>query len=147
MDPRFRPNLLQALTRSPFHPCSTLDPTVYFSNNRTVHSDRNGSCRLPNPELFPYLARTLAAKKIKQEVKKESDDSLDAVDAAAVMLSLKNGPRYQYKKERLSFQVITNSPSEDHTYSASENFASVKEEFDSDDERLVFLIKKYLPNR
>jgi hypothetical protein len=31
---QFRPNLLQALTRSPFHPCSTLDKNAYV--NKTV---------------------------------------------------------------------------------------------------------------
>lgn len=137
VDPQFRPNLLQALTRSPFHPCSTLDPTAYFNNNRPTSSDKNGPCRLPNPELFPYLSRTLAASEMKHQVKLEmSDDSLDAVDAAAVMLSLKNGPRYRHRKEKVAFQVITNSPSEDHTYSASENLTiSTDEAFESDDEK------------
>lgn len=131
VDPQFRPNLLQTLTRSPFHPCSTLDPTQYFSNKTT---DKNSSSpHLANPEVFPYLSRTLASNEIKQEV---SDDSLDAVDAAAVMLSLKNGPRYRHRKDKTSFQVITNSPSEDHTYSASENLtASNDEAFESDDEK------------
>lgn len=78
--------------------------------------------RLPNPELFPYLAKKLASvPELKYEntnaVKKE--DALNDVDAAAVMLSLKNGTNY--KRDKLFWQVITTSPSQDHTYSAADN--------------------------
>lgn len=45
----------------------------------------NGSGRLPDPELFPYLARRLAAV--------EGTDPLDDVHAAAAMLQLKHGSR------------------------------------------------------
>lgn len=54
-------------------------------------------------------------------IKSEREESLDAVDAAAVMLSLKNGPRVSGKKEKCTWQVITTSPSQDHTYSAADN--------------------------
>lgn len=65
-----------------------------------------------------------------------SDDSLDAVDAATVMLSLRNGPRHQHRKSKTSFQIITNSPSEDHTYSAIENVVvSPDIAFESDEEK------------
>lgn len=78
--------------------------------------------RLPNPELFPYLAKKLASvPELKYEntnaVKKEV--ALNDVDAAAVMLSLKNGTNY--KSDKLFWQVITTSPSQDHTYSAADN--------------------------
>lgn len=29
VDEQYRPNLIQALTRSPFHPCSNIEKTVY----------------------------------------------------------------------------------------------------------------------
>ena len=64
-----------------------------------------------------------------------SDDSLDAVDAAAVMLSLRNGPKYRQRKSNM-WQVITTSPSQDHTYSAAENLGD--EAFESEDERYLF---------
>lgn len=131
VDPQFRPNLLQALTRSPFHPCSTLDPSVYFNKTKQVPAatqEKNAITRLPNPELFPYLSSEMN-KLVKSEI---SDDSLDAVDAAAVMLSLRNGPKYRTKR----IPVVTTSPSQDHTYSAAENTrASPDEAFESDDER------------
>lgn len=48
----------------------------------------------------------------------KQSDSLDDVDAAAVMLSLKNGTNY--KRDNGLWQVITTSPSQDHTYSAAD---------------------------
>lgn len=51
-------------------------------------------------------------------VKKE-EDALNDVDAAAVMLSLRNGTNY--RREKGFWQVITTSPSQDHTYSAADN--------------------------
>lgn len=69
---------------------------------------------------------------VKSEI---SDDSLDAVDAAAVMLSLRHGAsRPKQKKNANIWQVITTSPSQDHTYSAAEN-NFVDEAFESDEER------------
>lgn len=50
-------------------------------------------------------------------VKKE--EALNDVDAAAVMLSLKNG--INYRRDKGFWQVITTSPSQDHTYSAADN--------------------------
>lgn len=144
VDQQFRPNLLQALTRSPFHPCSTLDPCTYFSLPRssaiTQEAQKNPP-RLPNPELFPYLSRRLAASEVKTET---SDDSLDAMDAANVMLQLKHGPRMLKDRRRRSVkmnnpidlvQVITTSPSEDHTYSAATSYGSGSpdEAFESDE--------------
>ena len=60
------------------------------------------SSRLPNPDLFPYLSRRLAASGVEglrsRDIAADSDttddaDSLDDVDAAAAMLALKHGPR------------------------------------------------------
>lgn len=95
---------------------------------------------MPNPELYPFLSRKLAStelincRRIKSEA---SDESLDAVDAATVMLSLKNGPRYRQKREKGHYQVITTSPSQDHTYSAADSLdpLGTDEIFESDDER------------
>lgn len=82
-----------------------------------------------------------------------SDDSLDAMDAANVMLALKHGPRMLKDRRRRSVkqvnsplelvQVITTSPSEDHTYSAATSFGSGSpdEAFESD-ERLVNFYRK-----
>ncbi|KAJ8922653.1 hypothetical protein NQ315_007685 [Exocentrus adspersus] len=123
VDPQYKPNLIQALNRSPFHPCSTLESSPnHNSKPQPVVSDKNSIYRLPNPDLFPFLSRKLAATGLinRNTVKVEREESLDAVDAAAVMLSLKNGPRV-IGKEKCAWQVITTSPSQDHTYSAADN--------------------------
>lgn len=132
VDQQYRPNLLQALTRSPFHPCSTLSPGPYYNiESKQSHEKNSSVSRLPNPELFPFLS-TEMNKLVKTEV--TSDDSLDAVDAAAVMLSLRNGPRVRQRKQ--SHQIITTSPSQDHTYSAADTVnGSPDEAFESDDDR------------
>ncbi|PNF14703.1 hypothetical protein B7P43_G10251 [Cryptotermes secundus] len=115
VDPVFRPNLMQALQKAPFHPYTTLDRVSMVTNRVQVNSTtepigRNefmvikSSSRLPNPELFPYLSRRLAASGVEglrnRDVAADSDttttddaDSLDDVDAAAAMLALKHGPR------------------------------------------------------
>lgn len=54
-----------------------------------------------------------------------SDDSLDAAEAANVMLSLRNGTTCNNNtKPKKVWKVITTSPSQDHTYSAAENLNS-----------------------
>lgn len=48
---------------------------------------------MPDPELFPYLSRRLAASGFDvSETEPNGDDPLDDVDAAAAMLELKHGP-------------------------------------------------------
>lgn len=151
VDQQYRPNLLQALTRSPYHPCSTLDPTVYLNkirpdrntisnnnnkpttpNNNNSYSSRNSSnCSSPqmmvNEQQFTYY---LPPSSVKKEV--ISDDSLDEVDAAAVMLSLRNPTRKMFRRNNM---IITTSPSQDHTYSAADNYnGSPDEAFESGDE-------------
>lgn len=129
VDPAYRPNLLQALSKTPFHPYSNLDRIYMVSTkaaffNRqlgetvngqsqgniprpaaspetvSVSSSKPAGANVPDPELFPYLARRLGS----------SGGGLDAlgttglatstsgvhsedVDAAAAMLALKHGPR------------------------------------------------------
>ncbi|KAK9870077.1 hypothetical protein WA026_006172 [Henosepilachna vigintioctopunctata] len=142
VDPQFKPNLIQALTRSPFHPCSNLDVSSYLTNNATTKTgltekDTSASAnRLPDPQLFPYLSKTLASVEMNDRIKTDpSDDSLDEMDAATVMLSLKNGPTMRQKRK--VWQVITTSPSQDHTYSAANALicSERNEAPESDDER------------
>lgn len=61
---------------------------------RKAQSGNISGGRLPDPELFPYLSRRLAASGMdsgETEINSE-DESLDDVDAAAAMLELKHGP-------------------------------------------------------
>lgn len=151
VDPQYKPNLIQALNRSPFHPCASIDPTLYSLSSKTNQSssrdDRNGlrGSNLPNPELFPFLSKKLAATgmavdggKVKRE---QQEESLDAADAAAVMLSLKHSARVNSVKQEM--QVITTSPSQDHTYSAADSGDNEDEAFESDeDKRRVKLARR-----
>lgn len=115
VDPLYRPNLMQALQKAPFHPYTPVDRVSVVTNRVQVNSPsgpvgRNefvvikSSSRLPNPDLFPYLSRRLAASGVEglrsRDMAADSDttttddaDSLDDVDAAAAMLALKHGPR------------------------------------------------------
>lgn len=130
VDPQYKPNLIQALNRSPFHHCSTIEQSHQTNGVRQVPvENKERTYRLPNPELFPYLAKKLASvpdmkygnTNVNVSVKKE-EDALNDVDAAAVMLSLRNGTNY--RREKGFWQVITTSPSQDHTYSAADNVQS-----------------------
>ncbi|KAF7278613.1 uncharacterized protein LOC143191359 isoform X2 [Rhynchophorus ferrugineus] len=141
VDPQYKPNLIQALNRSPFHPCSTIDASSYTTSTPIKPANmekapviyRNPN--LPNPELFPFLSKKLAATgmdEIKPKIKTEQEESLDAVDAAAVMLSLKNATRINGRQD---LQVITTSPSQDHTYSAADSGDNEDEAFESDEDK------------
>ncbi|GFV67711.1 forkhead box protein N3 [Trichonephila clavipes] len=93
IDPEFRPNLLQALQKAPsmanleFNHLSYLSPT--FCQNGKIESEikpcllvsSQEAIQIPSPELFPFLSRRLASSMKDPEV-----------DAAATMLTLKNGP-------------------------------------------------------
>lgn len=148
VDPQYKPNLIQALNRSPFHPVSTLESS--YQMEKPPANDRPSIYRLPNPDLFPYLAKKLASTEMNghtaytprikmEEVRYKVDDtrikmedSLDAVDAAAVMLSLKNSQPKNLECHATDFlQVITNSPSQDHTYSAADSENGVPEDGDN----------------
>lgn len=51
VDERFRPNLLQALTRSPFHPCSALENVAsnqHSNSTNGIVSHANVNNRLPS---------------------------------------------------------------------------------------------------
>ncbi|CAH2005214.1 unnamed protein product [Acanthoscelides obtectus] len=129
VDPQYKPNLIQALSRSPLHPCTSAEQG---SSTKTVQGtpEKPAVYRLPNPDLFPYLSKKLAATEmnhdaVKVKVEQEGVDSkepLNEADAAAVMLSLKNGTsNHRREGGKCTWQVITTSPSQDHTYSAAEN--------------------------
>lgn len=108
VDEQYRPNLIQALTRSPFHPCSSIEKSVFKAANsmpvaaalKTTPAGKERplspkllNSRLPNPEHFPFLARRLAAMDDDQDEAKWRADSIDDVNAAAAMLALKHGPK------------------------------------------------------
>nr|CAH7731599.1 unnamed protein product [Callosobruchus chinensis] len=132
VDPQYKPNLIQALSRSPMHPCTSVEkngsPYRLAKSGQGAAAEKPSVYRLPNPDLFPYLSRKLAASemtydasKVKvEEIEIKKQEPLNEVDAAAVMLSLKNGTS-NHRREKCSWQVITTSPSQDHTYSAAEN--------------------------
>ncbi|XP_076321763.1 forkhead box protein N3-like [Tachypleus tridentatus] len=152
IDPQFRPNLLQALRKSPSSSFSHMPSLDYImrsdeDNNRDKPlplAPTQSNINLPSPELFPYLSKRLSASTVKDP----------EVDAAATMLALKNGPSLRsmhnyceesentispsgrkQRRQRLRIRkvisgiqskyhhsetpVVTNSPSEDHNYSAS----------------------------
>lgn len=63
VEQQYRQNLIQALTRSPFHPCATIDKTPYKnsssrSQDPTSNSTKNG--RPLDAELFPRLSKFMA---------------------------------------------------------------------------------------
>ncbi|XP_050714730.1 uncharacterized protein LOC126997597 isoform X3 [Eriocheir sinensis] len=126
VDPAYRPNLLQALSKTPFHPYSNLDRIYLVStkagyNNKQLGEGASGQgsgtaaarpastpvespaaspikpsgANVPDPELFPYLARRLGSSgpgAVGMEVVGSGVHSED-VDAAAAMLALKHGSR------------------------------------------------------
>lgn len=134
VDEQYRPNLIQALTRSPFHPMPSIEKSLTKAMNSmptqlrttpvrdvrptspsvTKHNSKpKQSLALSNPEVFPFLARRLAAMDGKQsdktylvgdavngtgvnvddDTKTWHADSIEDVHAAAAMLALKHGPR------------------------------------------------------
>ncbi|XP_063695504.1 probable cyclin-dependent serine/threonine-protein kinase DDB_G0292550 isoform X2 [Culicoides brevitarsis] len=87
VDDQYRPNLIQALTRSPFHPISpSIEKSVMKAANSMPSSNRStpnknlpnntntmtqpgilkDGSRLPDPQHFPFLARRLAAMETDQ---------------------------------------------------------------------------------
>ncbi|KAK8729627.1 hypothetical protein OTU49_008575, partial [Cherax quadricarinatus] len=114
VDGAYRPNLLQALSKTPFHPYSNLDRIYMVSTKNTHHKRPVGqtstpedtsttvapprpptSANIPDPELFPYLARCLGStpgSALGTALGSPGVQSED-VDAAAAMLALKHGPR------------------------------------------------------
>lgn len=97
VDAQYRPNLIQALSRSPFPPPNPGGT----SPDKTSSSRKNsgggvtgggGGSRLPDPVLFPYLSRRLASSNIDGEGSEEAEFDSDVDAAAAAMLSFKHGP-------------------------------------------------------
>lgn len=161
IDPEFRPNLLQAMRKTPCFPYTQLNwasPTPHIvpssqqdNGDQALSADPSqAQNNVPSPMLFPFLSKRLAASSTKDQ----------DVDAAATMLALQNGPSIHlppsddeddeeeegyrdsppspivFTKKHLRLRqratsefirtppatnstVITTSPSEDHTYSAS----------------------------
>ncbi|XP_026281428.1 forkhead box protein N3 isoform X2 [Frankliniella occidentalis] len=118
VDPVFRPNLLQSISKAPVNNLTFLErPSNNLSNLGSSEMKANGNSskymssvnhktlnkvsRLPNAELFPFLSRRLAASGVEipgvvrlgENNEGDSDDEEDEVDAAQAMLSLKHGPR------------------------------------------------------
>ncbi|XP_034255685.1 forkhead box protein N3-like [Thrips palmi] len=116
VDPVFRPNLLQSISKAPVNSLTFLErPSSHLMNLNGPEPKSNGNSlkylgsnsqkgqnkvsRLPNAELFPFLSRRLAASGVeipgvsRLEIEGETDDEEDEVDAAQAMLSLKHGPR------------------------------------------------------
>lgn len=130
VDPVFRPNLVQALMKAPYHPYTNLD-----RNNSAPHFQRRRSESSGSEE--------------------EEEVPLDEEDAAAAMLVLKHGPlarfhirRDEYhKRHKLSSQVNTKDgrhrvnyrkeddyngggrQPDDHTYSSVESVLEPDEAF------------------
>ncbi|XP_077302678.1 uncharacterized protein LOC143923059 isoform X2 [Arctopsyche grandis] len=127
VDDHYRNNLLQAFSRSPFHPCcptahspSPSRPSSPMNSDVQDSMENNGVKGAPNPELFPFLSRRLAESTTKSSEltadalsDHDSCDSLDEVVAAAMVLALKHGPGV------LPPPLISSCPTQDHTYSAA----------------------------
>ncbi|KAJ8684078.1 hypothetical protein QAD02_019870 [Eretmocerus hayati] len=119
VDAQYRPNLIQALSRSPFPPPTATN----FGTTPDKIARKVSNSRLPDPVLFPYLSKRLASSNIDDGPEVEFDSDVDA--AAAAMLSFKHGPVIlNHNQDRKSKQtpekmvpVITRSSTEDHTYS------------------------------
>ncbi|XP_071440776.1 forkhead box protein N3-like [Hetaerina americana] len=87
VDDIFRPNLLQALRKAPFHPHTQLERVSVITNRLNVKSpsppsddcivlsDAKSNCNVPDPELFPLLSRRLAAASGKDPPKMPADAS------------------------------------------------------------------------
>jgi hypothetical protein len=111
VDPTYRPNLLQALQKAPFHPYTTLDRINMVTSRHPGAAGngaggrggdgRNAAGRMPDPELFPFLARRLAASarptSPPRASRRGSDssgaDMDDDVCAATAIMQLKHGSR------------------------------------------------------
>ena len=95
VDAQYRPNLIQALSRSPFPPPTAANITAGANGGTGATSTEKQprtkpNSRLPDPRLFPYLSRRLATTNAGENAEVEFDSDVDA--AAAAMLSFKHGP-------------------------------------------------------
>lgn len=148
IDPAYRPNLLQALRKTPYHPYHQLQMTSTQPQNYMLYQSLPNSGRtilpltqrpVPNtvsPHLFPFLSRRLAqtAFDVDNEIK----------DVAQTLVALKGsikkelpdnsvnediGPTWRHHKRSYSSSInqrrpsspviVTDHPSLDHAYSSS----------------------------
>lgn len=147
IDPDYRPNLLQALRKTPYHPYHQLQMLAnpqpqpqytYIHDGKQITGPLPLSPRMgPNtvsPHLFPFLSKRLAQSN-------NNDIDSDIQDVAQTLVSLKglstkdnNNSMLQrirmkrkqrqlgsrsLKRRHLEDVVFTTNPSEDHTYSAT----------------------------
>ncbi|BFZ07354.1 hypothetical protein BsWGS_10393 [Bradybaena similaris] len=143
IDPAYRPNLLQALRKTPYHPYHQLQMTSTQSQNYIQCQNLPGCGRtvlpltqrpVPNtvsPHLFPFLSRRLAQTSfdvdnemkdvaqtlvaLKSSYKKELSDSSSEEDT---------GPTWRHHKKFVSMRpsspvVVTDHPYDDHAYSST----------------------------
>ncbi|KAJ8887988.1 hypothetical protein PR048_007473 [Dryococelus australis] len=100
VDSLYRPNLVQALQKAPYHPYTSsehgggkeyIPSSAHLSRHNTVAVFKS-SQRAPRPgTLVPRLDMFLPRRQQPEDV--DDPDSLDDVDAAAAMLALKHGHR------------------------------------------------------
>nr|XP_023026448.1 forkhead box protein N2-like [Leptinotarsa decemlineata] len=123
IDPKYKPSLIQALNRSPINSLST------FNNSSSLDcfSNKSSTSHSPDSDRFPSLARELSENTIDDSDYKANLDSLEAVDAATVMLSLNRGTSF---KNMECPPVIMTSPSQDHTYSSADSGNSIRIELE-----------------
>ncbi|KAL3213887.1 hypothetical protein MRX96_007297 [Rhipicephalus microplus] len=161
IDPEFRPNLLQAMRKTPCFPYTHLNwaaPSTPHSVPSQDDGDKASSPdpsqaqnNVPSPTLFPFLSKRLAASSTKdqdvdaaaaamlalqnvtsilpplsgEEDEEEENDGCQASPPSPVMFTKKHLRLRNRSSEvaqtpgSANATVITSSPSEDHTYSAS----------------------------
>lgn len=173
IDPDYRPNLLQALRKTPYHPYHQLQMLANPQPTQQYHYVPNGIRPLPltprigpnsiSPHLFPFLSKRLA-----QSNNDSYDIDRDIQDVAHTLVSLKglgsrgsparssdgedyNSDNYRMRLKRKKMQlksdfvkrqhteeiVVTEKPSEDHTYSFT-NFRDIASPVSSIDEEYDF---------
>ncbi|XP_076464037.1 uncharacterized protein LOC143296135 [Babylonia areolata] len=144
IDPEFRPNLLQALRKTPYHPYQQLQMMSSMVPQQQVHHVQGlpSAFRampltqrpVPNtvsPHLFPFLSRRLAQSNVDREMqdvanvlvslssKNSSGMSSDASDASGPV-----SPRSRMKRKiygppkRQGPFIITPAPCPEHNYSS-----------------------------
>lgn len=149
IDPDYRPNLLQALRKTPYHPYHQLQMLASPQPSHQYTYIQNGQRPLPlsprlgpnsiSPHLFPFLHKRLAQSNydIDSDIKDvaqtlvslkglgSSNSSGRSSDGEyADRLQMKRKKRqltrpYQLKRRNMEDIICTSIPSEDHTYSAT----------------------------